>query len=110
PGPAAAPVQVEVEPGALAGRDHRDRSLGHLKAGRWQPALDEANQAIGLFANDVVAWRLRAQARLGLKEYEQAVADYRHSRTLGPPDAQAENSLAWRLVVAPGAGAELVAQ
>jgi tetratricopeptide (TPR) repeat protein len=109
-GPAAAPVQLEVDPGAFAGRDHRDRSLGHLKAGRWQPALDEANQAIGLFANDVAAWRLRAEARLGLKEYEQALADYRHSRTLGPPNSRAENMLAWRLVVAPGAGADLVAQ
>jgi WD40 repeat protein/serine/threonine protein kinase/tetratricopeptide (TPR) repeat protein len=49
--PAAGPIRVEVD----AGRVHQGRSLGHLSAGQWQPALDATNRTIAQFAKDVAA-------------------------------------------------------
>jgi tetratricopeptide (TPR) repeat protein len=113
PPPASAdskPVRVEGNLGDFAGQEHRDNSRAQLAAEQWQKALDEASKAIALFQDDVEAWRLRAEARIALKQYDQALADYRHSVKLGGYQAQTENKLAWRLVAAPDVRADLVAQ
>jgi tetratricopeptide (TPR) repeat protein len=99
-----------VNLGPFAGLEHRQKGRAHLRAGTWQKAVEEANRAIERFAADGEAWRLRAEARMGLKQYDQALADYQHALTLGARNAETENNLAWRLVVAPGVEAGLVAR
>ena len=59
-----APSRSKCTRGTFVGRVHRDRSLGHLKAGRGgsRALASEANKAIALFADDVAAWRRRRGA------------------------------------------------
>ncbi|MCI0742214.1 MAG: tetratricopeptide repeat protein [Gemmataceae bacterium] len=102
------PLQVRVNLGPFAGREPRQKSREHMRAGAWQKAVDEANRAIEQFKEDAETWRLRAQARLALKQFDQAIADYEHSLKLGPPDAVTDNNLAWYVVAFPDSPADLL--
>jgi eukaryotic-like serine/threonine-protein kinase len=104
------PLRVVADLGMFGGVEDRKQAEDALRARQWQKALEAADRALALSKKDVAAWRLRAEAHLGLHQFDRAMADYKQSLALATPDAGTENLLAWRLALQSGVTADQAAQ
>jgi len=78
---------------AIRGKLLRLRASALNKLSRWNEAIGAATDALSLDENDVEALLRRAEAKMGLQEYDQAVADYSKATQLDQGNHAAQQGL-----------------
>ncbi len=68
--------------GLSEAQQHHDRGLELLEQGRWREAIEEYDKAIELDAGFALAYFYRGNAYEGLRDSQQAIADYRTALSL----------------------------
>lgn len=85
---ASDPSHTVIRPALLLKRAAALRALS-----RWNEALDAASQSIALDETKAEAWMARAEAKLGLSEFEGAVQDYTKATQLDQHNSAAAQGL-----------------
>lgn len=99
----AKPLRMQIQRGSLL----IDKCMDEHN---WQAAISAADKEIAAAPHDAELFRARAEARLQLNQYDQALTDFDQFFTLYPTDAHAFNMFAWKVAAPPLPNAGLTAR